>query len=29
MIDLEKRINRRIIISEKENLHIEQYEIVS
>ena len=29
VIDLEKRINRRIIISEKENLHIEQYEIVS
>jgi ribonuclease G len=28
VIDLEKRINRRIIISEKENLHIEQYEIV-
>jgi ribonuclease G len=29
VIDLERRINRRIIISEKENLHIEQYEIVS
>jgi ribonuclease G len=28
VIDLEKRINRRIIISEKENLHIEEYEIV-
>jgi len=29
VIDLEKRINRRIIISEKENLHMEQYEIAS
>lgn len=29
VIDLEKRINRRIIISEKESLHMEQYEIAS
>jgi ribonuclease G len=29
VIDLERRINRRVIISEKENLHIEQYEISS
>jgi len=29
VIDLEKRINRRIIISENENLHMEQYEISS
>jgi ribonuclease G len=27
VIDLEKRINRRVIILEKENLHMEQYEI--
>jgi ribonuclease G len=29
VIDLERRINRRVIILEKENLHIEQYEISS
>jgi len=29
VIDLERRINRRVVISEKENLHIEQYEISS
>jgi len=29
VIDLEKRINRRIIISDRENLHMEQYEIAS
>jgi ribonuclease G len=29
VIDLEKRINRRIIILEKESLHLEQYEISS
>jgi len=29
VIDLERRINRRIIILEKENLHLEQYEISS
>jgi ribonuclease G len=27
VIDLERRINRRVIIQEKENFHIEQYEI--
>jgi ribonuclease G len=29
VIDLERRISRRVIILEKENLHIEQYEICS
>jgi ribonuclease G len=29
VIELERRINRRVIILEKENLHIEQYEISS
>ena len=27
VIDLERRISRRVIIQEKESLHIEQYEI--